>query len=305
MLYNLLNPRFTYKTIVLIASIVAFISTFILMAKPFGFLPRDGGKFVTDKDGNKVEVNEASSGKVTGVGMVFIPIFILLSILFVIPAAEYKSRAGIEAVIYLGLILIMSIVGYLDDSAKSPWGELIKGILDFVLALVAAVVFVIYNSSEISFLKWSFNLPKWFYVILAVALIWGSINVTNCSDGVDGLCGTVTVIELLGFMYIFGKNMPIYSAMACILAFVLVAYLSYNWNPSTVLMGDAGSRAIGFLLALLAMKSGHPFAFIILFAETSFITKPLYIFSKKLSSSLTFFGFELLNINLAFFKSNL
>ena len=29
-------------------------------------------------------------------------------------------------------------------------------------------------------------------------------------------------------------------------------------------MGDAGSRTIGFFLALLAMKSGHPFAFLLL-----------------------------------------
>ena len=31
-----------------------------------------------------------------------------------------------------------------------------------------------------------------------------------------------------------------------------------------MLMGDAGSRALGFYLAVIAMKSGHPFAYIIL-----------------------------------------
>ena len=50
--------------------------------------------------------------------------------------------------------------------------------------------------------------------------------------------------------------------MAVIMSFVLVAYLAFNWTPSKVLMGDAGSRAIGFLIAILAMKSGHPFAFL-------------------------------------------
>ena len=28
-------------------------------------------------------------------------------------------------------------------------------------------------------------------------------------------------------------------------------------------MGDAGSRAMGFFLAILALKSGHPFAFLL------------------------------------------
>ena len=49
-----------------------------------------------------------------------------------------------------------------------------------------------------------------------------------------------------------------------ILAAVLLAYLCFNWNPSTVLMGDAGSRTIGYLLALLAMHSGHPFIFLLM-----------------------------------------
>ena len=160
----------------------------------------------------------------------------------------------------------MMITGFLDDSAKAPWGELVKGLLDFVLALAAALVFVKFNDTNVSFFKWNFNIPVWLYVILAIALIWGSINVTNCSDGVDGLCGTVTVIELFAFSVIFGKDsyMTSYTALGTVMAFVLVGYLAYNWNPSTVLMGDAGSRTIGFFLALLAMKSGHPFAFLLL-----------------------------------------
>ena len=99
-----------------------------------------------------------------------------------------------------------------------------------------------------------------------LTFLWGSINVTNCSDGVDGLCGTVSVIELFAFSVIFGKEkyMTSYTALGTVMAFVLVGYLAYNWHPSTVLMGDAGSRTIGFFLALLAMKSGHPFAFLLL-----------------------------------------
>jgi len=33
--------------------------------------------------------------------------------------------------------------------------------------------------------------------ILTVVLVWVSINVTNCSDGVDGLSGTLTIITLI------------------------------------------------------------------------------------------------------------
>lgn len=156
------------------------------------------------------------------------------------------------------------LTGYLDDASRSPWGELIKGMMDLGLAVLTVVVFLVFNSSDITFFGSDSHIPLVLYAILAVMLIWGSINVTNCSDGVDGLAGTVSLIELLAIAFIFRKSLNEYSGVAIILAFALVAYLAFNWNPSTVLMGDAGSRTIGYMLALLCMKSGHPFSFILL-----------------------------------------
>ncbi len=262
MFYTLLHPRMADKYIILIAAGIAFILTMLLLAKPFGFLPRDGGKFVTDKDGNKIEINKNSNGKVTGVGLIMVIIFLVISSLFFMPFSEIRHSVGAEFYAYVILMLFMMITGYLDDAAKSPWGELIKGILDLVIAAAGAIIFVLNNPTNVYFFKARIHIPVVLYVILAVALIWGSVNVTNCSDGVDGLCGTVSVIEMIAFTFIFGRNMGVYSALAIVMAFVLAAYLTYNWNPSTVLMGDAGSRTIGFLLALLAMKSKHPFVFI-------------------------------------------
>jgi phospho-N-acetylmuramoyl-pentapeptide-transferase len=39
----------------------------------------------------------------------------------------------------------------------------------------------------------------------------------------------------------------------------LAGYLWYNAYPSAVLMGDAGSRPVGFTMGLLVMASGNPF----------------------------------------------
>ena len=142
-----------------------------------------------------------------------------------------------------------------------------KGILDLILAAVAVIVFVYYNGTVVNFFNLEFKIPVVLYVILGIALIWGSINVTNCSDGVDGLCGGVSVVELITLYLIFKVSKDIagfteFSGMAVILASVLVAYLFYNWFPSKLLMGDAGSRTIGFFIALIAMKTGHPFIFV-------------------------------------------
>ena len=50
----------------------------------------------------------------------------------------------------------------------------------------------------------------------------------------------------------------------CILLFVvcILGYLWYNATPSKLLMGDAGSRAMGIFIAIAALKSQSPFIFI-------------------------------------------
>ena len=256
MLYGLLSEHFTDTIIVLIGALSALFITFILYIRPFGFLPRDGGKFVTDKDGKRVAINEKSAGKITGAGIIFVPVFVICCFLFL--------PYSLELTLNLLLCLIMMIMGYADDASKAPFGELLKGILDLILAVMGGVVFVLFNPTDIRFLTFDLHLHPVVYVILATALIWGSINVTNCSDGVDGLCGGVTVVQLYAYILIFGASLGVYSGVAIILASVVLAYLTYNWFPSKVLMGDAGSRTIGFVLALMAMQSGHPFIFVIL-----------------------------------------
>lgn len=256
MLYSLLSNKLSYNIIVVIAAAVGFACTFLALAKPPRFLPRDGGKFIIDKDGNRQAVNEKSNGKVTGTGLIFVLFFLLCSFLFL--------PFSIELLIYLVLGFFMMMTGYLDDTAKNPWGELVKGILDLTLSVATVVVFLIYNSSEIKFLGMTFHMPIAVYAILGTMLIWASINVTNCSDGVDGLCGSVSVLELFTIYMLFSKTIGDKAGISMILAFVIVGYLAYNWHPSTVLMGDAGSRTIGYMIALLSMLSGHPFLFLIL-----------------------------------------
>lgn len=259
MIYGLLSAHLSYSIIVMIACAVACISTFILYIKPFKFLPRDKGKVVTTPDGQTVSINIQSAGKITGAGYIFVSVFLLTSLLFLPFNVEHGT--------YYVLMAAMMVIGFMDDGSKAPWGELVKGILDLALATVTAIVFVYFNGSVVRFFNLEFKLPAVIYVILAVCLIWGSINVTNCSDGVDGLCGGVTVVELVTFFLIFKASKDIagfaeFSGMTVILAAVLIAYLFYNWFPSKLLMGDAGSRTIGFFIALTAMKSGHPFIFV-------------------------------------------
>ena len=46
---------------------------------------------------------------------------------------------------------------------------------------------------QIYFGSMSLTIPKVVYIILGIILIWISINVTNCSDGVDGLLSLIHI----------------------------------------------------------------------------------------------------------------
>lgn len=95
-------------------------------------------------------------------------------------------------------------------------------------------------------------------------MIWVSINVTNCSDGVDGLCGNLSIITLLNICLIFIINQqPIYYIhISLLMITTLLGYLWFNTTPSRILMGDAGSRALGLFISIMILKTCYPLLFI-------------------------------------------
>ena len=233
------NPSFPLAALAFAASFVICAAAIVLFR---GFLPKDQGR--------EFAVNGAlSQGKPRGAGIILISVFVLCSAFF--------TKMSIENVIYLALIFAAMLTGYLDDAAKMPWGELKKGLLDLVISAGVAVNFVWHNDTEIGFFGTTLDLPKAVYAVLGVALVWGSINVVNCTDGVDGLCGSLSMVSVFLFSGFCDNYFP-----ALVMLGVLAAYLWFNCHPSRLLMGDAGSRSIGVFIALMAMRSGRPLLFI-------------------------------------------
>ena len=230
---------------------LGFALTAFLLQYTAKYLPKDGGRAFA-VEGQK------SAGKPRGAGFIFILVFIAV--------AAFFAPMSFEHVLYLVLIFIAMMTGFLDDAAKTPWGEYLKGALDLVVAVATTIIFLCYNTTEIqlALFNCSFVMPRIIFAIFSVIEIWTSINVTNCSDGVDGLSGTVGIISMLGF-YGFIQMVGVGSLFAPMIpAFVsvLIAYLWFNATPSKLMMGDAGSRAIGLFLAICALKCGDPFIYI-------------------------------------------
>ena len=250
MIYYIVNESFT-NIIAFVSILFAFAFTIAAIALGKNLLPRDAGRAYAI-NGSK------SVGKPRGAGMIFILTFTVTCALFV--------NLSAELIIYLILVLAAMLSGYLDDSASSPWGNLKKGLIDLAISAMAAVTYLHYNPNtfDLAFFGKTVTLNPIIYAILIIILIWVSINVTNCSDGVDGLCGTLSVVTLAS-VYVLFKSFNIESAYRHTVLIMIVCILGYLWfnaSPSKLLMGDAGSRAIGIFIAFTFLKLHAPLLYI-------------------------------------------
>ena len=235
-----------------------------LLPRLWDRLPRDRGKAIcSDTGGMK------SAGKPTGAG--------LWVSLLILPVAALVSPMSRWDVLTVGTIYAAMLFGYLDDRAACPWGELRKGALDAVCAVLAAW-FVAKGHSTIvwiPFVKGMWTVPTWVYVPCAAFVVWFTMNATNCSDGVDGLAGSLTVIALVmlsAILYVVIGYKPVahyfllpcnpeaarWAIFAMTAAGGFAGYLWFNAEPSRVLMGDAGSRFLGMLVGVGSLVTGNP-----------------------------------------------
>lgn len=164
----------------------AALLAWVFLPRLWNRLPRDRGKALCRDLGGM-----ASAGKPTGAGF-YVTLLALPAILLFVPLAVWD-------VLTLLAVYAAMLFGYLDDKAAVPWGELKKGLLDAVCA-VAIAFFIAKGHSTLvwlPFVKGVWCVPLWLYVPCAAFLLWFTMNATNCSDGVDGLAGTLTLIALV------------------------------------------------------------------------------------------------------------
>ena len=249
MFYNLLAKTNNTTLVLLVPMLCSFLIAFFSLKFFKRILPKDQGRAFA--------VNGAlSEGKRRGAGIIFVTSFTLCTALF--------YPLDIENIIYLVLVYAAMLSGYFDDAAETPWGNLKKGLIDLVISLGIAFTYYFYNGSQVKLYitDSTFTIPAPLFIILAGVLVWTAINVTNCTDGVDGLCGSLVMTVLLPLAFMVTKSGAADMLLPMIMFVTLAAYLWFNCSPSQMLMGDAGSRALGVFLAVMFLKTAAPFAFI-------------------------------------------
>lgn len=92
-----------------------------------------------------------------------------------------------------------------------------------------------------------------FFILFGVCVIYGAINAVNFTDGIDGLCGSVTIPVGVAFtvMAIIMDNTSV-GILGAALAGGCAGYIIWNHYPAKVMMGDTGSMFLGGMIVALA-----------------------------------------------------
>ena len=112
------------------------------------------------------------------------------------------------------------------------------------------------------------------YYPLAVFIIVGASNAVNLTDGIDGLCSSVTFVCACGFIVMAAilKNTGM-GFMAAALAGGCAGYFIWNCHPARVFMGDTGSLFLGGMVCALAFGLNIPM--ILVFAGIIYVIETL------------------------------
>jgi UDP-N-acetylmuramyl pentapeptide phosphotransferase/UDP-N-acetylglucosamine-1-phosphate transferase len=138
-----------------------------------------------------------------------------------------------------GCVIALAVASFLDDRRGLPV------VLRLALHLAAASIFAAGLPSGLS----------WMLLAAAVLAVAWSINLYNFMDGADGLAGGMALFGFGAYAAAAWQQGANGFAMLnlCVAASAL-GFLTHNFPPARVFLGDAGSVPLGYLAAALGMS---------------------------------------------------
>lgn len=225
---------------ILLAFLVAYFSAVFIIPKLANIARTIG---LVDRPERR-KVHRVPRPLVGGIGIVIAATF--SAMLFV----EWKGFRGL----FLGLAVLL-FIGFLDDFRQlDARRKFLAQILAGVLMMYFSKVFLV-SFGDLCGMG-PVVLPDYDVVVWAVTLfcLVGVINAINLIDGLDGLAGGVSFIAFLTFgLHASFADATVLMLLNFIFAGAVLGFLRFNWNPSRVFMGDAGSLCLGFALGFMAI----------------------------------------------------
>lgn len=202
---------------------------------------------------------------------------IITAVIYFLCGGNLKEPSDIlgsdTVLLWAGVLLAVGegVVGFTDDYIKvvkkrnlgltaiqKTLGQIIVG-FGYLLALYLSKNTWTYIPF---FGKWDMAEPFYgiLFWVIGIIIVYGFTNAVNLTDGIDGLCGSVTMVVAVALlvMAMLEKfaGMSIYAAA---LAGACAGYIIWNHYPAKVFMGDTGSLFLGGAVIGLAFGIHCPF----------------------------------------------
>jgi phospho-N-acetylmuramoyl-pentapeptide-transferase len=151
-------------------------------------------------------------------------------------------------------------IGFADDFTKAVKkinnGLSVTEKLIFQFAITALYLFALYaEGDKATYVRFPFignlELGPFYYPIMLLIIVFLT-NAVNLTDGIDGLCASVTTIAAVSLgMLSSMKGADEFTLLSLAVAGGCVGFLVYNLHPASVFMGDVGSMYLGgFVVAV-------------------------------------------------------
>ena len=184
----------------------------------------------------------------------------------------YKNQS-VSLLISVVTAMVFGIIGFVDDYIKvvkkRNLGLTEKQKLVLQFAVTTGFLLAQYSIGHINTavtipVIGQFDLGYFYYPIVFAGIIF-MVNAVNLTDGIDGLCSSVTFVVALGF-FMISASYGYYSnsIFACALAGALAGFLIWNFYPAKVFMGDTGSMFLGGSVVAMAWAVNRPEVLVII-----------------------------------------
>lgn len=184
-------------------------------------------------------------------------------------AGSQKLAKAISAVI---MALLFGFVGFVDDliKVKKKQNEGLKPMEKIIMqVLIIAAFFTSHiiagdTSTVITFpFLGQLDFGIFYYIVMGLGILY-LVNAVNLTDGVDGLCSSVTLVYCAAYVLIcslLGMNeMGLVSEAA---GAGCLGFMVWNLHPAKVMMGDTGSMFLGGIVTAVGIGTGTEFVMVV------------------------------------------
>lgn len=221
--------------------------------------------------------HKSKQGTPTMGGLVFIAgVFISLAVVFLtdkfmggdIIAGDNPVRSAMYTKLFSGFIMAMSLglIGFVDDYIKVVKKRNLGLTIRQKTFMQLLVIIAYLGSLKLAGCSFMY-IPFYgstgdlgvFFFLFGLVLIYGATNAVNFTDGIDGLCSSVTLTSAASLIVVaFMRNNLGAGVFAAALAGACAGFLVWNWNPAKVFMGDTGSMFLGGAVVAIAYAVDCP-----------------------------------------------